>query len=92
MATKYTLEELQKMDPNAKDFIILSFQDQVDKLNENMEKLIEQVRLANQQRFGRHTEKLSEIDGQLSLFNEAEAFYDEDAEEPDIDWQDGSVR
>ena len=36
------------------------------------ENLIEQIRLANQQRFGRHTEKLDEIAGQLSFFNEAE--------------------
>ncbi len=85
MATRYTLEELQKIDPNAKDHIILSFQDQIDKLNENVEHLIEQIRLANQYRFGRSSEKMSEIDGQLSLFNEAEVNYDEDLEEPDIE-------
>jgi hypothetical protein len=84
MATKYTLEELKKTDSSEKDIIILSLQDKVDKLSENVEKLIEQVRLANQNRFGRSTEKLSEIDGQLSLFDEAEANYDEDTEEPDI--------
>ena len=39
-------------------------------------------RLANTQRFGRHTEKLSEIAGQLYFFNEAEANYNEDAQEP----------
>ena len=39
-------------------------------------------RLANQQRFGRRTEKLDDIAGQLSFFNEAEANYDETAPEP----------
>ncbi len=85
MAAKYTMEDLKNMDPYAKDCIILSFQDQIDKLNDNIEKLIEQVRLANQYRFGRQTEKLSEIEGQLSFFNEAEVNYNEDASEPDIE-------
>ena len=49
------------------------------------ENLIEQIRLANQQRFGRHTEKLGEIAGQLSFFNEAEANCSEDAPEPTIE-------
>ena len=85
MATKYTPDELKKMDSDAKDLIILSFQDQIDKLNENMEKLIEQVRLADQHRFGRHTEKLSQFEGQMSMFDEAEETYDENAEQPDIE-------
>lgn len=51
MATKYTLEELKKTDSSEKDIIILSLQDKVDKLSENVEKLIEQVRLTNQNRF-----------------------------------------
>ena len=57
-------------------------QDRLDKLEQNYETLIEQVRLANQQRFGRQTEKLDDIAGQLSFFNEAEANYDETAPEP----------
>lgn len=43
---------------------------------------MEQIQLADQQRFGRHTEKLDEIAGQLSFFNEAEANCDETAQEP----------
>ena len=35
--------------------IILTMQGQLDALNENIEKLIEQVRIANQNRFGRST-------------------------------------
>ena len=85
MATKYTMEELKNMSSDAKDILIISMQDQLETLNENVEKLIEQVRIANQYRFGRHSEKLSVIDGQLSIFDEAEATYDENIPEPDID-------
>lgn len=47
--------------------------------------LIEQLRIANQQRLGRHTETLSAIDGQIGFFNDVEAVYEEDMEEPLID-------
>jgi len=40
------------------------------------------VRLANTYRFGKHTETLSSMDGQLSFFDEADAAYDESATEP----------
>ena len=59
-------------------------QDRLDKLEHDYEDLIERVRLADQQRFGRHTEKLSEIAGQLSFFNEAEGNCDESRPEPTI--------
>ncbi len=45
-------------------------QERLDKLEHDYENLIEQIRPANQQKFGRSTEKLSEIAGQLSFFNE----------------------
>ena len=35
-----------------------------------MEKLIEQIGIMNSNRFGRKTERLDQIDGQYSLFNE----------------------
>ena len=57
MATKYTREELKNMSSEAKDLLIISMQNQLETLNENIEKLIEQVRIANQYRFGRHSEK-----------------------------------
>lgn len=85
MAEKYTLEELKSLSPDAKDLIIISLQEQIGRLNDNLEKLIEQIRLADQQRFGRHTEKLSQYEGQMSLFDEAEATYDEEDEEPEIE-------
>lgn len=85
MSKKYTAEELKKMTSEEKDLIILSLQDSIDRLNENFEKLIEQIRIANQQRFGRHSEKMEVIDGQLNIFNEAEYLADESIGEPEIE-------
>jgi hypothetical protein len=85
MCRKFTPDELNTMDTETKDSVIYQMQDRLDKLEHDYENLMEQVRLANQQRFGRHTEKLEEIAGQLSFFNEAEANCDESAEEPTID-------
>ena len=56
-----------------------------------MEVLIEQITLANKNRFGRSSEKMTdtsqicfiEVDGTIVFFNEAEAVSDLDAEEPD---------
>jgi len=84
MAKKYTLDELHNMSSEAKDLLIISMQDQLEMLNDNIEKLIEQVRIANQYRFGRHSETIDAINGQLSFFDEAEAFSDENIPEPDI--------
>lgn len=85
MAEKYTVEELNKLDKNSLMLLVLSLQDQVTQMNENLEKLIGQVRIANQQRFGGHTETLEAIDGQLSLFNEAEALSEDASQEPDME-------
>ena len=85
MGQKHTLDELNKLSRDELITIILTMQGQLDTLNENIEKLIEQVRLANSYRFGRHSEKLSFIKGQMSFFDEAEAAYDASMEEPDID-------
>lgn len=60
-------------------------QDRLDKLEHDYENLIEQIRLADQQRYGRHTESLDAITGQLSFFNEAEACYDAQHPEPTVD-------
>ncbi len=37
MATRYTKEDLAKMSVESKDLLIVSMQDQLDKLNENIE-------------------------------------------------------
>lgn len=82
MGRKHTHEELNKCSHGELVTMVIAMQDQMDALNENMERLIEQVRLANSYRFGRHTEKLEAIDGQLSFFDEADAIYDDRAAEP----------
>ena len=85
MCHKFTADELNTMGHEAKNDIICQMQDHLDKLEHDYENLMEQIRLANQQRFGRHTEKLDQIAGQLSFFNESEACYDEQNPEPSID-------
>lgn len=82
---KHTLNELNTLSREELITIIVSMQGQLDALNENIEKLIEQVRIANSCRFGRHTETLKSIEGQLSFFDEAEALYAASAEEPPAD-------
>ena len=72
MSRQYTADELNQMSAKELSLIILAQQAQLQTLNENMEQLIEQIRIANQQRFGRKTERLDQIDGQLSLFDDAE--------------------
>ena len=85
MGTKHTLKELNNCSREELITIVLMMQGQLDTLNENVEKLIEQVRIANQYRFGRHTETLESIDGQLSFFDEADALCDDNAKEPEIE-------
>ena len=70
MCRKFTPDELNTMDHESKNDVIYQMQDRLDRLEHDYENLMEQVRLANQQRFGRNTEKLDEIAGQLSFFNE----------------------
>lgn len=72
----YTLDKLNDCSREELITIILTMQGQLDTLNENIERLIEQVRIANLHRFGRHTETMQSIEGQLSFFDEADALYD----------------
>ena len=85
MCQKYTADELNSMNHEAKNEVIYDMQNRLDKLEHDYENLIEQIRLANQERFGRHSETLDAIAGQLSFFNEAKACYDEQNPEPSID-------
>jgi len=85
MCQKFTSDELNTMDHKAKNDVIYQMQDRLDKLEHDYENLMEQIRLANQRTFGCHTEKLNEIVGQLSIFNEVEAYFDEQSPEPAID-------
>ena len=73
---KYTEEQLNTCSKEMLITLLLSMQDQMEQLNQNFEKLVEQLSVANNQRYGRSSEKLSVIDGQMTLdmiFNEAEA-------------------
>ncbi|MBB2184615.1 IS66 family transposase [Lachnospiraceae bacterium MD1] len=83
MANKHTLEELNSCSREELITLVLMMQGQLDALNSNIEKLIEQVRISNSYRFGKHTETLSSIEGQYSFFDEAEMACDESAPEPD---------
>ena len=85
MSQKHTLNELNTLSRDELITIILTMQGQLDTLNENIEKLIEQIRIANQYRFGRSTETMKSIDGQLSFFDEADTLRDESAGEPEED-------
>lgn len=85
MCRKFTPDELNTMDHETKNDVICQMQDRLDKLEHDYEDLMEQIRLANQKRFGRQTEKLEDIAGQLSFFNEAEANCDESTPEPTIE-------
>ena len=98
MAFKFTEEQLNTLDKSFIVNLFLQLQDQNDKLsgeiqelNKKMEVLIEQITLANKNRFGRASEKMMDtsqicfmkVDGTIVFFNEAEAVSDLDAEEPD---------
>ena len=85
MCKKYSADDLDSMDHAAKNDVIYQMQERLDKLEHSYENLIEQIRLADQQRYGRQTEKLEQIAGQLSFFNEAEANCDETAKEPTME-------
>ena len=56
LADRHTLEELNNYSQEELITIVLMMQGQLDTLNENIERLIEQVRIANSYRFGKHTE------------------------------------
>lgn len=68
MCRKFTPEELNTMDIRQKDDVIFQMQDRLDKLEQDYERLVEQIRIANAQKFGRSREKLNDLVGQLSFF------------------------
>ena len=76
MSKIYSPEDLNSFSKETLVAVILSMQDQLSQLNANMERLIEQIADASNKRYGRSSEKLDVIAGQLELeliFNEAEA-------------------
>lgn len=85
MAQKHTLAKLNNCSREELITINLTIQRHLDTLNENMERLIEQIRIANQQRFGRQTKTMVFIEGQLSFFYESDILFNEKMEEPTED-------
>lgn len=84
----YTADELNNASRDELIGIISSLQETIVRMAENQDLVLEQVALLRQQRFGRHSEKMDVIDGQISLFfNEPEAAADEtdgQAKEPEF--------
>ena len=98
MAVRYTQEQLNTVDKSLLIQMFLNQQEQLQtltaevcSLNEKMQLMMEQMVLANRNRFGRSSEKMEdasrisfmEVDGTIVFFNEAEAVCDLDAPEPE---------
>lgn len=96
MAVDYTEEQLNTVDKSLLIAMLLNMQEQnknltkeVHDLNDKMQRILEQLTLEKNHRFGRSSEKMSdvnqicfmEVDGKILFFNEAEAVSDlEDSE------------
>lgn len=98
MAVRYTEEQLNTVDKSLLIQMFLNQQEQLEtltaevrSLNEKMQLMMEQMVLANRNRFGRSSEKMAdagqisfkEMDGTIVFFNEAEAVCNLDAPEPE---------
>lgn len=98
MAVRYTEEQLNTVDKALLIQMFLNQQEQLEtltaevrSLNEKMQLMMEQMVLANRNRFGRSSEKMEdasqisfmEVDGTIVFFNEAEAVCNLDAQEPE---------
>ena len=99
MAVRYTEEQLNTVDKSLLIQMFLNQQEQLEalttevrSLNEKMQLMMEQLVLANRNRFGRSSEKMEdasqisfmEVDGTIIFFNEAEAVYDPAVPEPEL--------
>lgn len=98
MTVRYTEEQLNTVDKSLLIQMFLNQQEQLQtltaevcSLNEKMQLMMEQMVLANRNRFGRSSEKMTdasqisfmEVDGTIVFFNEAEAVCNLDAPEPE---------
>ena len=98
MAVKFTEEQLNTLDKSLIIQLLIGQQEQNEaltkelrELNQKMQVLMEQMVLANKNRFGSSSEKLEienqicfkEVDGNIVFFNEAEAVCNLEAEEPE---------
>lgn len=85
MTQIHSEEELNNCSRQELKRMVLSMQEQLIRMNENYENLIEQIRIANQNQFGRKSERLDVLDGQMSFFNEAEYLSEEPLGEPEFE-------
>lgn len=91
MAMKYTEEQLNSIDKSIIIRLFLALQEESEKqtaklneMDEKLQRIMEQVVLSKQERFGRSSEKMPdcaqiyfmEADGKIAFFNEAEAVCD----------------
>ena len=98
MAMKFTEEQLNSFDKSMLIQLFLNQQEQLEKvsadlhsLDTKMQAMMEQLILANKNRFGRSSEKMEDaqqlrfaaVDGTIVFFNEAEAVCDLEAPEPE---------
>lgn len=85
---QYTEEELNKLAKSTLVTLFLAQQGQLDAISKQLGFLTEQIALMNQRAFGRKSEKAPAPDGQISLFdnadalNEAESLRDDSPEPP----------
>lgn len=91
MAMKYTEEQLNSIDKTILVQLFLALQEEsekqtakLDEMDKKLQKIMEQLVLSKQERFGRSSEKMEdysqiyfmEVDGTIAFFNEAEAVCD----------------
>lgn len=100
MAMKYTEEQLHSIDKSLLIPLFLAMQEESEKhtqklteMDEKLQRIMEQLVLTKQERFGRSSEKLNdydqiyfmEINGKIAFFNEAEAVFDlEESDEEEV--------
>lgn len=89
MAMNYTEEQLNSMNKATLVQLLLAQQDQLTEIDRKLQILIEQTIVSKNKKYGSSSEKLNdtsqisfmEVEGEIVLFNEAEALVDEEAEE-----------
>ena len=88
--SRFTDEDLDRMDKHVLITIIHSLQGQLSSISDQLNFMTEQIALMNQRSFGRKTERADQFPDQLSLFelydcfNEPEVLAD-DSKEPEIE-------
>lgn len=89
MAKIYDEEQLNKFDKEAIIQLFLMQQEQLTEIDRKLQLVLEQLSVSKRNRYGRDTEKIEssqlsfqEADGEIVIvFNEAEALFDENADE-----------